>query len=309
MVAEKVREKEEKLRNIRLDSVEFDSASKVRETDEAVIVPAIIARECVSVFCSGRGYKPAAELKAAAFTLDGAWVTVFNHAPHAYIQNRQVIRGSVHDVAFDGKINAVRGDIWFRKDLCDEALLEKVRKGELSKDLSASYWSEDIHEPGTFGSDGYDFVQKNLMFGHVAVGVVEGRCPSPFCGLQMDSAEGFLTVNVRDPNLFACRLSTLTVDAAQGIFALVGKLKDNITITGYSSGAALIRDYLFDAVKGWTPEKAQAWIREHADLAGGEGDKKEGQQQEFAGIDLVKLDPSEELQRSKCLVPYFKKLR
>ena len=307
MVAEKVEEKGEKLRNIRMDSVEFDSASKVRETEEAVIVPAIIARESVSVFCSGRGYKPASELKAAAFTLDGAWVTVFSHAPRAYIQNRQVIRGSVHDVAFDGKINAVRGDIWFRKDLCDEALLEKVRKGDLSKDLSASYWSDDIYEPGTFGSDNYDFVQRNLMFGHVAVGVVEGRCPSPFCGLQMDSAEGFLMVNVRDPALFTCRLATLTVDAERGIFAAVGKLKDSITVTGYSSGAALVRDYLFDSVKGWTPETAQEWIRENADQA--EGNGKEEQQQDFVGFDLAKLDPAEELLRSRRLVQYFKKLR
>ena len=291
------------MRNISLGKIEFDSQSKVRETEEAVIVPAIIARESVSVYANGRGYKPASELKAAAFTLDGAWVTVFSHAPRAYIQNRQVIRGQVRDIAFNDKINAVTGDIWFKKSLCDEALLEKVRKGQMEKDLSASYWSDEFYEPGTFGGESYDFVQKNLMFGHVAVGVPEGRCPSPFVGLQMDSAEGFLQVNVRDPALFTGRLSTLTVDAEKGVFALVGKLKEKMTVKGYSGGAALIRDYLFDSVKGWTPEKAQAWIQEHMDS--GEGEDKE-EKQDFVGVDLAKPDPAEEIQRSRCLIQSFK---
>jgi hypothetical protein len=255
------------VRNIRTSVVEFDSGSKIRETDEAVIVPAVLARECVSDYCNGRGYKPSAELKAAAFTLDGAWVVVYDHIPTTYVQDCSDIRGRIRDVAFNEKINAVVGDVWFLKAHCDQALLDKVRKGELAKDVSAAYFADEVFEPGKFGDDAYDFVQKNIMFGHVAVGVPEGRCPSPFCGLQMDRFDGFLRVNVRDPKLFACRLSTLAVDAKEGIYALVGKLKKNLLPSGYADGDAVARDFLFEASNGWTPEKAEAYVKEHADLA------------------------------------------
>ncbi len=254
------------MRNVRALQVEFDSSRKVRETDEAVIVPYVLARECVSNYCSGRGYKPGIELRDAAFTLEGAWVVAYNHIKTVYVQDRGVIRGQVRDVSFDEKINAVVGDVYFLKAFCDAALLESVRNGTLSKDVSAAYFADEFAEPGKFGDDVYDFVQRNIMFGHVAVGLVEGRCPGPFCGLQTDSFDGFLRVNVRDKSQFACRLSTLTVDAKAGVYALVGKLKRNLTASGYASGDAVAREYLFEASKGWTLESAQAWVREHMDM-------------------------------------------
>ncbi len=244
---------------------EFDSSKKIQETETAVIVPTILARECVSNYCNGRGFKPADELKAAAFTLDGAWVVVYNHVPTIEVRKRAVIRGKVKDIAFDEKTNSVFGNVYFMKALCDEALLERARKGELSKDVSCAYYSDDVCVPGTFAGEPYDFKQTNLMFGHVAVGVPEGRCPAPFCGLQMDSFDGFLRVNVLDPSLFACRLSTLAVNAKEGVYALVGKLKKNLLPSGFASGDAATREYLFEVSKGWTPEKAQAWVQENND--------------------------------------------
>jgi hypothetical protein len=282
------------LRNIRTLGVEFDSGSKIRETDEAVIVPAVFARECISDYCVGQGYKPGAELKAAAFTLDGAWVVAFEHIPTVHVQDRAVIRAQVHNVAFNEEINGIVGETWFLKACCDEALLDKVRKGELSKDVSAAYFTDEIYEPGKFGDAAYDFVQKNIMFGHVAVGLPEGRCPSPYCGLQMDSFDGFLRVNVRDPGLFACRLSTLAVNAKEGVYALVGKLKKNLQPSGYASGDAVARDFLFEVAKGWTPEKADGWVQEHehqdtTSIPGGSGPRG-------------KLVPGEVLARSRRLL-------
>jgi hypothetical protein len=287
------------LRNVRASQIEFDSSRKVRETDEAVIVPYILARECVSDYCSGRGYKPGAELKDAAFTLEGAWVVAHDHIKTIHVQNRGVIRGRVQNVSFDDKMNAVVGDVHFLKALCDEALLESVRKSTLSKDVSAAYFADEIYEPGKFGDDVYDFVQRNFMFGHVAVGVVEGRCPGPFCGVQMDSFDGFLRVKVRDAALFACRLSTLAVDAKAGVFALVGKLKANLTASGYASGDAVVREYLFESSKGWTPDKAQAWVSEHADSA----------LPRDRGSDSAELAPDVVLRRSRELLSNMPKGR
>ena len=255
------------MRNIRTTQVEFDSARQVRESAVSLIVPAIIARECVSNYCGGRGYKPGKELKAAAFTLEGAWVVAYKHIDTIHVHNRFDIRGRIENVKFNDEINGVIGDIHFLKEHCDQALLEDLKKGTLPKDVSAAYYSNDIYNPGKFGDDAYDFVQQDIMFGHVAIGVVEGRCPSPFCGLQMDSFDGFLRVIVRDPSVFTCRLSTLAVDAKAGIYALVGKLKSKLDNRGLASGDAFAREFLFETSKGWTPEKADAWVKEHKDEA------------------------------------------
>ena len=147
--------------NLRLAQTEFDSSKKIQETETAVIVPTILARECVADYCTGRGFKPAEELKAAAFTLDGAWVVVYNHIPTIQVKNRAVIRGKIKDIAFDDKTNSVFGNVYFMKNLCDEALLERARKGELSKDVSAAYYSDDVYVPGTFAGEPYDFKQTN----------------------------------------------------------------------------------------------------------------------------------------------------
>ena len=138
---------------------------------------------------------------------------------------------------------------------------------EISKDLSAAYFADEYVGKGTFGADSYDFVQKNFMYGHVAVGLPEGRCPSPYCGMQMDGFDNFLRVRVRDVSLFTCRLTSIAVDVAAGVFALVGKLKSNLERSGYARGDALPCEYMFDTAKGWTPERANAWIADHYDSA------------------------------------------
>ena len=292
------------MRNIRVLEVEFDSVSKIRETAEAVVVPTILARECVSNYCNGRGYKPGVELKAAAFTLDGAWVVAFEHIPTVHVQDRADIRGRIKDVSFNEKINGIVGDTWFLKACCDQALLDKARKGELSKDVSAAYFADEIYEPGKFGDDAYDFVQKNIMFGHVAVGLPEGRCPSPYCGLQMDSFDGFLRVNVRDPGLFACRLSTLAVNVKEGVFALVGKLKKNLQSSGFAAGDAVVRDYLFEVSKGWTPGVAELYAKDHADSALLGVDREDTTSMPVVLDARSKLDACEVLARSRRLLGY-----
>jgi hypothetical protein len=280
----KVAEEETELTVVRTVQVEFDSSSQVRETEDAVIVPAILARECVSNYCGGRGYKPGSELKEAAWTLEGAWVVAHQHVDSVFVKDRSVIRGKVGNVRFNDENGAVLGEIQFLKSRCDQALLDTVRSGSLSKDVSAAYFCDEAYSTGKFGDDPYDFVQKNFMFGHVAVGVVEGRCPSPFCGMNMDSYSSFLRVCVRDPALFvSCRLSTVALDAKAGVYALVGKLR------GEQSGDAVVRDYMFEVAKGWTSEKAEAWVETRMD---------EAEAEEPAEV----LNPLEVLARSRRLV-------
>ena len=259
--------RQDALKVSRSGTVEFDVAAQVRDEPDALVVPAILARECVAEYCGGRGYKPWEELKAAAFTLDGAWVVTYNHLGTVHVHNRMDIRGKIANVRLDEAAHLVLGDVRFLKALCDKALLDKVAAGEISKDLSAAYFADEYVGKGTFGADSYDFVQKNFMYGHVAVGLPEGRCPSPYCGMQMDGFDNFLRVRVRDVSLFTCRLTSIAVDVAAGVFALVGKLKSNLERSGYARGDALACEYMFDTAKGWTPERANAWIADHCDSA------------------------------------------
>ena len=89
------------------------------------------------------------------------------------------------------------------------------------------------------------------MFHHVAVGVPEGRCPSPYVGM-MDSFNDFIHITIKPENLFA-RLTTVLVSAKDGIYALVGKLRQGTKET-------VTCEYMFDSEKGWTQQKAEQWI-------------------------------------------------
>lgn len=92
------------------------------------------------------------------------------------------------------------------------------------------------------------------MYHHVAVGVPEGRCPSPYCGI-MDSFADFVRVTLQPQMMFA-RLTTVLVSAKDGVYALVGKLRQGTKET-------VTCELMFDAEKGWTLEKAEAWMKEH----------------------------------------------
>jgi hypothetical protein len=261
---------EEKLtRTIRLSKAEFDTTKKIQETEDELIVPAILTREGILPFGDGKGYRPAAELKDAAWTLEGAWVVALSHVPDVFVTNRRDIRGRVQNPRFCNQINAILGDIHFIKSKCDAPLLDRLRKGDL-KDVSPAYFADDIFTPGKFGDEPYDFVQKEFMFGHVAAGVPEGRCPSPFCGMSVDSlfakhadpevTENYVRIRVRDPDLFVDgSFRTIVLSADQGIHAIIGKLKSD------PQGSTVVQNYMFELAKDWTMEKAQAWVKEHKD--------------------------------------------
>ena len=256
------------MRTYRAERIEFDSTKKIREDSDAVVVPAILTRESILPFADGKGYRSAKELADAAWTLEGAWVVAYDHILTVFPMSREDIRGRIQNVSFDSTINGVRGEIRFIKALCDEKLLADVKRGNL-KDVSVAYFSEDVFESGTFAGEPYDFVQRNFMFGHVAAGVPEGRCPSPFCGMNVDSfkphkdpeeSEDFIHIRVDDPEDFVeSSFRTIDIDAEKGIRAVVGKLKSD------PKGSMHIQKFIFEKAKGWTMEKAEAWVQEHKD--------------------------------------------
>jgi hypothetical protein len=258
------------MRTVRISKVEFDSTKKIVETDTEIIVPTIFTRESILPFGDGKGYRSMKELEAAAWTLEGAWLVAYSHVPTVFVTNRGDIRGRARNIKVSNEINGIIGDSAFLKSHCDQPFQEKVRKGELP-DVSVSYYCDDIFTPGEFVGEKYDFEQQNFMFGHVATGIQEGRCPSPFCGMAVDSltvsvhmdpevTENYVRIRVRNPDLFVeGSFRTMVLSASEGIHAIIGKLKSD------PNGATVIQNYMFELAKDWTMEKAQAWVKDHKD--------------------------------------------
>ena len=258
------------MRTFRTNKIEFDSIKKMVETDTEIIVPSIFTREGILPFEDGRGYRSAEELQKYGWTLEDAWLVVYDHIPTVFPTDPTQVRGKVKNVKFSSKINGLVGDSYFFKSLCDQSFQETLRKGEL-KDVSVAYFSEDVMMPGKFGDEPYDFIQTKFFFGHLAAGVAEGRCPSPYCGMSVDSlftkphadpeeTEEFVHIRVRDPGDFVDgSFRTINIDAGKGIKAVIGKLKSD------PKGSTVVQKFIFDKSKGWTMEKAQAWVKEHKD--------------------------------------------
>jgi hypothetical protein len=296
------------MRTFRTNKIEFDSAKKVVESDTEIVVPTIFTRESILPFADGKGYRSADELKKYGWTLEGAWLVAYDHIPTVFPTDPDQVRGRVKNVKFCSTINGLVGESCFSKSLCDKAFLESVRKGEL-KDVSVSYFSEDMMTPGKFGGEQYDFVQTKFFFGHLAAGVSEGRCPSPFCGMAVDSlfakphgdpevTEKYVRIRVREPDLFVDgSFRTIVLSAKDGVHAVIGKLKSD------PQGGTVIQNYMFELAKDWTMEKAQAWVKGHKDAFGLEEIKAkikelEGQRQAMMEKLYPKTQLSEEEQKT-----------
>jgi len=259
-----------KVRTVRTSKAEFDASKKIVETDTELIVPAVLTREAILPFADGKGYRPAKELQDSYWTLEGAWVIPNEHIPTVFVTDKNTICGQVRNVSFCNKINGVIGEIHIFKDKADANFVEQIKQGK-ARDVSVAYFCEDHLEPGKFADEPYDFVQRNFMFGHVVVGVAEGRCPSPFCGVALDSllrashadpeeTENYVHVPVRDKDQFVDNsFRTITLSEDEGIKAVIGKLKSD------PEGSMKVQKFLFDKSKGWTLEKAEAWVKEYRD--------------------------------------------
>lgn len=256
-------------RKVWFDRVKIDAISKnLEETDQYLLVKnVVLSRQGVFQYDEGKFFKSAAELKAGAWTLEGAWIVAYAH-PGPFVFDRDDIRGRSENIRFDEDKAATIGDLRFTKSMCSKTLLDEIKSNKM-REVSVGFSSDDKRLPGTFGDEPYEFVQTKYLFNHVAVALAEGRCPSPFCGISLDSMSDANYVSVEigksAPGTFPPRVITLS--EKEGILATVGK-------SDPAKDAEVLR-YLFSKAKGWTLEKAQAWTKEHKDSAAGGLSEKE----------------------------------
>ncbi len=256
------------MRKIGISLAEVDATKIIEDSQEFLVVPATIAREGVFPYPEGKAYKPAAELKEAAWTAEGAWVVAEKHPDTVVLTVRADIKGKVENPKFCDKINGIIGNLRFFKAKCDAKFLDEIKTGK-RKDVSLGFFYDFDESPGQWNGQHYDFVQRNILVDHVAAGVPVGRCRSPYCGIAVDAlirkvaldpeeTEAFIHIPVRDAGDFVQdSFRMIDIDADKGIKAVVGKLKSD------PEGSTHIQKFLFDKSKDWTLEKAQAWVDEH----------------------------------------------
>lgn len=132
------------------------------------------------------------------------------------------------------------------------------------KDVSIGFVYTEDWTPGEWNGQKYDFIQRDIVINHVAVGVPKGRCPSPLCGLSVDMAT--ITVgadpweetatSIRsghgDPSQASdCRTKVIN----EGLSLIVCKNKD--------TGAWFDQSWIFHKAQGWTMQKAKEWFAKH----------------------------------------------
>ncbi len=177
---------------------EVDSSIAISETVDELIVPAILTREGVLNYPKGKMYRPAQELEQALFTFQNAWVVTEKHPEPlvSIVTNRKDIKGRLTDVRLDAdavdpkarKSPAVRANVHLQKKTLSPKFIEDVKSGA-RRDVSVGFTYDTEEKPGEWQGEKYDFVQRNILINHVAVGVPVGRVRAPFIGLGVDSLE------------------------------------------------------------------------------------------------------------------------
>ncbi|MGF3573556.1 MAG: DUF2213 domain-containing protein [Candidatus Bathyarchaeia archaeon] len=180
-----------------LKSVEADNL-QIKEDEETLIVPAVITREGVYDYDGMLIYEPASEVEKAAFTALNAWV-VEEHPPEIILSKPQLIRGTVQNPKFEK--DRIKAELVFFKNRCTPQYLEDIKNGK-ARSVSIGFFFDCIPQSGEFRGQHYDYVKRDILIDHVAVGSWQGRCSYPLCGIGVDTVKGADPY----PNEHSCRL-------------------------------------------------------------------------------------------------------
>jgi len=277
------------LRTIVNDYAPLEDAKIIQDDDKYLVVQAVIASEIVQQYSDGWAYKPAEELEKATWTAAGVPIRALAHPRGSHIDDVEDVNGRVENPRFrkdliDPKTKRpCRRGIethlkFFRANAPEvtagpfkpiaDATAEAIRKGEL-RDNSIGFSCNKDYSQGDFQGKHYDFVQRKILINHLAAPIPKGRCPSPYCGIAVDSIDeqdtwetteesirsGHGNKDKFDPDSFK------TIDITEGIKAVVGCPKGE-----YENGKCKVgmetQSFIFDKTK-FTMEEAKAWFTKH----------------------------------------------
>ena len=227
--------------------------------------------------------------------------------------------------------NGIKTNLRIFKSKTTPSFLNDVKTGK-RKSVSIGFFYEPDTTPGEWNGEEYDFVQRNILIDHVAVGVPKARCAPPLCGIGIDCAiktavdalhigldpeetEDFIHIPLKDADDFVDdSFRTIDISKEEGIQAVIGKL------TSDPDGSTHVQKYLFDKSKDWTLEKAETWVEGHEEKAGDQEEEELDENHEPAencseGHSIILREAEGEVQdreadaeveRSEHLLSYFR---
>jgi len=170
--------------------MKFDALQIVEDSKCCLKVNAVITKEGVYQYPDGRAYKCRMELLKATHTARNAKLTILDHPESLVIMSQAQIHGVIEKPFFDR--NKMRAQLNFDKSVCPKDFVDSVRAGAASKDVSIGfYYQPDMTSGSWVDEQGikhpYDYIMRDIVIDHVAVGVLKGRCSYPDCGIGVDA--------------------------------------------------------------------------------------------------------------------------
>jgi len=125
----------------------------------------------------------------ATRTARAAKLIIHDHPDSMVIMSQNQMHGTVEKPFFDR--DKMRAVLNFDKYVVPKAYIDGMRNKIGKKqpiDVSIGFYYQPDFTPGVWKGKPYDYVMKDIVIDHVAAGVLKGRCPSPACGIGVDSA-------------------------------------------------------------------------------------------------------------------------
>lgn len=185
-----ISQSEKNMKKIGYDILKFDALQIVEDTKCCLKVNAVITKEGVYQYPDGKALKCRTELLSATHTARNAKLTILNHPESLVIMSQKQIHGVIEKPFFDR--NRIRAQLNFDKSVCPKDFVDSVRVGTASKDVSIGFYYSPDMTPGMWSDEQgikhpYDYIMRDIVIDHVAVGVVKGRCSYPDCGIGVDA--------------------------------------------------------------------------------------------------------------------------
>jgi len=249
---------------MKIGTVEFEvDSTKIQETDKTLVIPATIAREAILQYEQGMAYRPKEELRESFLTFDNAFVVSGKHPDQMIVSKPKEITGKIANPVWHEEDGKITGEVILYKNRNTPEFLADIKSGKL-KDLSIGFVYTEDWTGGTWNGAKYDFIQRDIVINHVAVGVPHGRCPSPLCGLSVDMATISIGLDPWEENANTIRSGHGDASKAEecrtkvvneGLSLVVCKNKD--------TGIWFDQSWLFKKDQGWTMQKAKEWFAKH----------------------------------------------
>ena len=156
-------------------------------------MPGVLVREGVFPYSQGNAFRPRDELKLSLETFEVPRVVAQRHPDSMILTDRSLIIGKIGNAAFDEANGLVRGEVHINKKKVTPEFLAGVKAGVYNKNSIGFLYVEDWTR-GEFQGQPYDFVQRNILVDHLAVGVPNPRDPE--CVLGVDNFSSDISINL-----------------------------------------------------------------------------------------------------------------